>query len=817
VHRLLEMVRMRTLLLIALLLMAMAATAVAQTERVLPIPNGGFEDGLTQWIIPEGEGMATLSTEQAAGGRCSLKIVDNDLRLGSNVRAARVAVSGPAAFELRGQVYPVWGAGLGIYVRVLDEDGRLLLPGDRCHRGLGGSSKQWEPFSLPVYATKQTAYLELWIHSYSGARVEAYLDDLHFVSLGSKGMRPPWEGQYKVRPHETDRLTPADVVGPDGIVYPNWTKCGVQGGIPHVGQSGSIEQFGARADDDLDDSVALGRACEAAGEAGGRAVLLGQGTYYLDRPVTVRHDNVVIRGQGADKTRLIFRYALPEPGAAFYTPASGARIGRGTRIELHCRPEGLMEMTIVADGVAIKEWKRSTHSGNTFACATSGRALIGKVPEGPHVLQGVGKYRNGSVSRCQIPVTVDSSFKDTQQVPSAGAAITFAGRGLTGPRIQLVRDGQRGDTALELADASSLAPGDCILIDGPATPRWKELTKNACRWGAYRRYQVRVDQVEGNTVRINQPLRIEFPTVDGSYVQKTIPIRNCGIEDLYIEQTENLWISTVIFGDAWNCWARGVTVRKCGRFPVYGSRAKWCEIRNCVFDDAWFKGGGGTAYAGWEHSWDCLMENCETFKLRHAPLFQWAASGNVIRKGVFHESDAQWHSGWTNENLMEQCVVTSVRGHGAYGYGMWASPPEDTAHGPNGPRNVVYNCDISSERDGLWMGGMNENWLILYSRFIVDKGSGVFARTASFDHVIRGNVFALRDEESPMVLLATPDCIGVEIIGNRLYGGNGELVAGIATPERVEGNETFPLQEPPRPQPAVPSIYEWQQAHAPAR
>ena len=61
------------------------------------------------------------------------------------------------------------------------------------------------------------------------------------------------------------------------------------------------------------------------------------------------------------------------------------------------------------------------------------------------------------------------------------------------------------------------------------------------------------------------------PSIDGSYVQKVIPIQRCGVEDLYIEQTENLWITSVLFDDAWNCWARGVTVKKCGRFPVYGS------------------------------------------------------------------------------------------------------------------------------------------------------------------------------------------------------------------------------------------------------
>jgi hypothetical protein len=238
--------------------------------------------------------------------------------------------------------------------------------------------------------------------------------------------------------------------------------------------------------------------------------------------------------------------------------------------------------------------------------------------------------------------------------------------------------------------------------------------------------------------------------------------------------------------------------------------AKWCEIRDCIFDDAWFKGGGGTAYTGWDRCWDCLIENIETFKMRHAPLFQWAASGNVIRKSIFHDSDGQWHAGWTNENLIEQCVITSVTGHGGYGFGMWASPPQDTAHGPNGPRNVVYNCDVTSVKTGLWMGGMNENWLILHNRFTVQKGYGVFAKTASFDHIIKDNVFILKDNSSPMVFLASPDCIGVEITGNLSYGGNAKIASGSAKPILLEDNQAFPLAQAPRPKTAIPSIYEWQ-------
>ncbi|MBN2592002.1 MAG: right-handed parallel beta-helix repeat-containing protein [Sedimentisphaerales bacterium] len=621
---------------------------------------------------------------------------------------------------------------------------------------------------------------------------------------------PPWEGQYKIKPNEKARLTAADVVGPDGIVYPNWTKCGVQGGIPEVKTVASIEDFGAKANDDADDSEALAKACDAAGKKGGGAVLLGEGVYYLDRPVTVRHDNVVIRGQGSEKSHLIFRYSIPPSGVAFYNPSAGGRVGKNTRLEMHCKPAGLEKMTMSIDDTVIGNWSRGQHSGNTFNFAVSGRHAAGKIPDGRHTLKGVAEYKNGTKRTAEIPIIIDSNFNDTGYVPDIRATITFAGTGAVGRKLKLAKDGKRGDTKLELQSTEGLKVGDCIFIDGPATERWKKLTKNACKWGTYRFYEVIITDIRDNTIEINQPLRIEFPIIDGSYAQKVVPIRYCGIESLSIEQTENLWISSVIFYNGWNCWAKNVMVKKCGRFPVYGSAAKWCEIRDCVFDDAWFKGGGGTAYTGWDRCWDCLIENIETFKMRHAPLFQWAASGCVIRKSVFHDSDGQWHSGWTNENLIEQCVIESVRGNGGYGYGMWGSPPQDAAHGPNGPRNVVYNCDVSSERAGLWMGGMNENWLILHNRFTVDNGPGVSAKTASFDHIIKENVFILKDNKSPMIQLGTPDCTGVEIVGNKLYGGNGRFLAGKVSQTLVKDNNAFPPGDAPRPMPKVASIYEWQ-------
>ena len=631
--------------------------------------------------------------------------------------------------------------------------------------------------------------------------------------------RRPWEGQYKIRPDEKHRLTEADVVGPDGLVYPDWTYAGVPGGIPDVAVRARAADFGAGADDDRDDSGAIQRAVEAAAAQGGGAVLLGSGTFYLDRPVIVSDDGVVIRGEGADKTRLIFRYAIPPAGVAFYRRRPGDVVYSDTWIQLHAVPDDLVALEVRVDGKRVVRRERSKHWGNTFSISTSGRSLLRKAGEGTHPMTGIAEYRDGTRKETceEIRLARRPSPKPDPR-PRMLGAITFAGPGRVGSRIPLAADALRGSRRIELRTTQGLEPGDRIAIEAPASDRWNALVRNACQWGTYRRYRLMIEAVDGDTIRVNQPLRLAFPVADGSFVEKLGVIRRSGAEDLYLEQTENLWINGIAFSNAWECWAKGVTVKKTGRHACYAVEAKWCEIRDSVFDDAHFKGGGGTAYVGWEHACDCLMENVTTYQMRHAPCVQWSASGNVIRKNTFHESDGQWHSGWTNENLFEQCTIDSKRGHGGYGYGMWASPPEDTAHGPNGPRNVVYACDVRSPRAGVWMGGMNEGWLILYSRFQVARGPGVFAKTASFDHVIRGNVFALSDPGEPAVRLATPDCVGVELIGNRVYGGSGQLVSGPGEPERERDNHLLPAtDDPPLPEAPVPSIFEWQRENVDSR
>lgn len=65
-----------------------------------------------------------------------------------------------------------------------------------------------------------------------------------------------------------------------------------------------------------------------------------------------------------------------------------------------------------------------------------------------------------------------------------------------------------------------------------------------------------------------------------------------------------------------------------------------------------------------------------------------------------------------------------------------------------------------------------------------------------------------------MVEIKTADCVGVELRGNSLHGGNGNVVGGAGKPAISEDNRHRSSGSAERPAPPVASIYEWQQGKA---
>lgn len=641
--------------------------------------------------------------------------------------------------------------------------------------------------------------------------VRGYLDKIYFGPIKKTGDAPPWQGTYKIRANHPEKLTAADVMGPDGIAYPNWTHVGLPHGIPHLKNTLIATDYGMVPGDDQDDSAALQKAIDALQAKGGGVLFIPAGRYYLDRPVVVQGDNMVLRGAGMNETQLISRFSMKGLAPEFHDLDSSRPIGAKGFYYVWLDPEGLTGVDIRADGKLVNHISRPGLWETQILFRYTGAELLKVAGPGRTTLQVTATYRDGSTRTAAQPVIVTDQDIAEPRAYGVLAMITFRGVGPEPEKIPLARNGERGDMSLELASGHGLKAGDRIFLAAPVSADWKRIHRDDHPGGLYRSNMYDIVAVDGNRVTLPEALRITFPARVG-YVQKLHPQLHCGIEDLSVEQAVKTKVHTVVFEYNWESWVRGLKVVHTGDKALYMPHSKRCEVRDSVFDRAWWN-GGASAYIGWEHSFDCLMEGVTTYDMRHAPVVQWSTSGCVIRNSTFHNSDAQWHAGWTNENLYEGLVVESSQDGGSYGNGMWASGPEDTGHGPNGPRNVIYNCNITSSKCGIWMGGMNENWLIMYNRFVVGRGPAVLAKAASFDHIIEGNVFVMMEPYPAAIYLGSADCTGIELVNNRFFGPVDQLIGGAARPAVEWDNRILKSGNINRPQPAVRSIYDWEQEH----
>lgn len=783
---------------------------VCSSSQAQPLLSQDFNQAdLGDWYVSRSLPMTEYRNQDGNG---FIEFKDIDPKAGTAVSSPMIqAKVGQYTANLR--IRQLQGMGFGMGIHAFNKDKKHLGKIASYNISSRAKTTDWVPLTCTGYVdSDEVAFVQINFGTWTKSIAHFQADEASLSWQPIKYVPPAWKPQYKIKPNETSKLTAADVVGPDGIVYPNWKFSGIPGGIPTVFKNKVLlSDFGGKPNDKIDDADAIEAAVTALGKQGGGILQLADGVYDLHRPVMITYPNIVLRGQGVQQTQIIYAHEIAEGQVDFWQIKDGQTIGPNSKICIYTPPAKFKQLQLDVNGKKFETYTPSMHSGNRSYLYTSPNRRTGVFTSGKYKLTATAFYKDGSSRTSTIHVNFDPDYAEPVQCDPPRAAINFFGTGF-GLQHPLAADGLRGKKSVTLKQPHRLKVGQWVQIRANETPARRKLVRNACNWGTYRNYILKITNVQDQTLTFDRPLRIDFPVADESYLRELELTESCGVEDLTFEQTVDMWLTSIEFHFAAYCWAQNVNVIKCGRNPVYMDMATQSEIKDCVFTEAWFKGGGGTAYVGWQKTYDCLMQNVTTTNMRHAPLFQWSASGNVIRDSVFHNSDAQWHSGWTHENLIENCIVTSKKGHGSYGFGMWASPPEDGAHGPNGPRNVVYNCDVASQKDAVWVGGMNENWLILHNRFVVEKGVGFFTKDNSFDHIIKGNTFVLKDQKSAMVKLVGPDCSGVEITENKLYGGNGKILSGLGLTDIQNSNVVMPLSSelPKRPTPVVPSIYQWQ-------
>ena len=95
----------------------------------------------------------------------------------------------------------------------------------------------------------------------------------------------------------------AAIIPDEGAI--DWSNCGIPGNASEPKIISDIKKdFNAAGDGVTDDSIALKDAILAAGGPG--VIFIPEGTYLIKSPVIMLKDGLILRGAGADKTKIIF-------------------------------------------------------------------------------------------------------------------------------------------------------------------------------------------------------------------------------------------------------------------------------------------------------------------------------------------------------------------------------------------------------------------------------------------------------------------------------------------------------------------------------
>ncbi|MFD7230849.1 glycosyl hydrolase family 28-related protein [Streptomyces sp. NPDC059881] len=441
--------------------------------------------------------------------------------------------------------------------------------------------------------------------------------------------------------------------------------------IPFVGRAGQragadrfprhrvvadVRDHGAKNDGSADAAPAINRAVAAAGERGGGTVIIPPGTYRIDDVIRIGHSNVVLRGAGSGRTKLVATKNLTEligPYGSRYGGDKSSWSWAGGLIWL-C-PQG--RYASLTDAIRAREWPFEGWTGNR---------------------------------------------RDEWETLAA------------------VRPARRGDRTVTVDDASRLRRGQLVLLrladdsghtllehmagggPGPEAYHWDDKTKLT----SYVPYEwpVRITAVDGTRVTLERPLPLDArPEWDPRLTTHVEALTGSGVEGLTLEAVEtpqaphllDKGYNGVTFQCAYDCWADDITVRHVDNgFGLVAASA--CTLRRTRVAGR----GSHHPYFCREGAHDNLVEDF-VIERRTVPApagtqlhginTEGLSSHNVWSRGVMEMGTFDTHRGMPFANVRTEITVNNDGRHGG-----------DASAGPlYGARFTHWNVTVTNERAGL--------------------------------------------------------------------------------------------------------------------
>ncbi len=249
---------------------------------------------------------------------------------------------------------------------------------------------------------------------------------------------------------------------------------------------------------------------------------------------------------------------------------------------------------------------------------------------------------------------------------------------------------QKGSNFITVADASSFSIGDYVEIR-QENGSWDVVPAS---WAEYSVGQItKVSDVDGNNIKLESPLRINYSADLNPEIRPITPISNAGLQCIKIkriDEPEEGGGSNIYFSMSANCMVRGVESDSSVGSHISINTSVNILVDGSYFHHAFTYDGASTHGYGVtlsHHSSECLITNNIFRYLRHAMMVKTGANGNVISYNYSIEphrteqipdasGDISFHGHFAYSNLMEGNIVQNI--------------VFDHYWGPSGPYNTIF-------------------------------------------------------------------------------------------------------------------------------
>jgi len=358
----------------------------------------------------------------------------------------------------------------------------------------------------------------------------------------------------------------------------------------------------------------------------------------------------------------------------------------------------VMDFGAKADGVSD-----NFLSFNNAVASLNGHYGIVLVPAGTYLLQSGITFPDSVIFR---GAGSNSTFI---KINSTGTCFGMYGTG-TNTFTPVVSGFHKDSKKITVGNAALFEPGNSIELR-QTNGTWDVMP---AAWAVKVVGQfTKITAIQGDTLFIEDKLRIDYDPMLNPEVQKIIPRKQVCIEYLNIARIDT---STIAIGNAFefsyaeNCRVKGVESNKSMGSHCKVSLSSHIEITGSYFHDANTYDGVGTKGYGIaldSHSGLCLITNTIFKHLRHAMMVKDGANGNVFAcnysQSVYRNGtgefptdlagDISLHGHYSYANLFEENIVQNII--------------VDETWGPSGPYNTFFRN--RTEHYGIYMDATRTN------------------------------------------------------------------------------------------------------------